>query len=243
MSSTSLARTMGVFSVGWLLGCAQPAPRPPSPPPQRPPLAVEESCTPEGPYGPLPLEEDDDVYDQILRQEAASPYDETGPYEAEDPRAAARHEYEVGRRADSEERWQDAYAAFLESFMLRRHPYTAFALGKVALALGRHRDALRHLDFVLRSKNATSAQRADAEQWIKRARAGVGTVRVSASPQGSCVLADGLVVGLAPLAAPISLDAGVHRLGVRYQGEETTIEVSVSAPGEQEVTLASKNHR
>src|SRR5262249_52047186 len=132
-----------------LLFCACSPSRPPlpqSPPPAAPPAPVApEACSPDAPYGPLPSEVDG-VYD--TSPDPSDPYADESPYDPDDAEEAAKLAYFAGRKADSEERWEDAYSRFLESWSYSKRAVTAIGLAKETLRLGRPSEALFYLEFL-----------------------------------------------------------------------------------------------
>lgn len=240
------SRGLGVVMAMLLAGCAPPpAPEaPPRPPPATPPPTPEEPCVPEGPHARLPGDDIDEFYDELEALDKVDPYaDEDGPYQVGDPKAEARRAYNAGRRAAKERRWDAALEHFRESWGHRKHPLSALGAADAAIQLGRHRDALRYIEFVLASKRIDNALRTRAEAWQAESLTKVARLRILTTPEGACVLLDGLVVGHAPLAGPVVVDAGEHRPEARYHGESATTSVSVAAQGTAEVTLNTAKTR
>lgn len=230
-------RRLDLLAAVLSLGCW--APLPPEPPPARAvpaPIAAEPDCVPEDVFASLPAEDVQEIYDELSTPTARGLYDDDDPYDPEDPRAAARHFYEVGRRADAEKRWEDARRAFLESWSLVKNPYIAFALAKTAMSLGKPSEAMHHVAFVLRSRVLPEALRAEATRWHTEAAAQIAWLEVHAEP-GACVTFDGLTVGPTPLASSVVVDPGKHHVEVRHQGKRARDEVTTSRAAVSRVTL------
>src|SRR4051812_19549311 len=83
----------------------------------------------------------------------------------------ARQRYEEGVKAFDTGRFEDARAAFLQAYALKRHPAVLLNLGQSELRSNHPEDAGNHLQQFLREhKAATPDQRAAAEKGIADAK-------------------------------------------------------------------------
>ena len=131
-------------------------------------------------------------------------------------------------------RWSKARTFLLGAFRAQRHWRIAAHLGRVEMELGRMRDAAEHLTFLLHERrDLPAADRAQVLKMLAQARAKVGAVMVTVSPAGAEVLVDGEVVGVAPLVAPVFVEAGGHRVEVRAEGYERGEQAMVVGPGRE----------
>jgi len=83
----------------------------------------------------------------------------------------------------------------------------------------------------------TTQQRTTAEREIERLRANVGSVRVAVNVAGAEVAVDDVAVGLAPLAQPIDVMVGAHKITAKKDAATATMNVDVAAKETADVAL------
>ncbi|MGK3960947.1 hypothetical protein WMF38_48825 [Sorangium sp. So ce118] len=148
-----------------------------------------------------------------------------------DDGARAARVYHEGVAAANEGRWQQAYAAYREAWMLKQHFQIAANLGQAALKLGKHRDAAEYLAFFLReAKDISELDRARGQQMLDEARARVATLTLVVNRDRAAVLVDGVPVGTSPLGGAVYVEPGKRKIEARLDGE---------APVRTSVTLAA----
>jgi len=143
----------------------------------------------------------------------------------------ARQRYDEGVKAFDAGRYEDARAAFLQAYSLKRHPAVLLNLGQSELRSGHPEDAGNHLQQFLREhKTATPEQRAVAEKGVADAKKKAGFIVVIVDATGADVSIDGTMVGKAPLLDPLFVTHGKHTLFASYQGKSATVQVDAK-PG------------
>ena len=158
----------------------------------------------------------------------------------ETPQEKAAKYVKQGARAAAAGQWDDAHAEYSIAWSIDRSWEAAAGLGKAAYKTQHYAEALARLAFYLREAPATKVspkERAEVEGWIQDAKAKTGTV-VLKGPAGDDVLVDGEDAGKTPLAEPIVLDPGKHKVEVRRgaQGETRIAEITAGAKIELDFT-------
>jgi hypothetical protein len=111
---------------------------------------------------------------------------------------AARARFKEGVAFYDKGDFENARAAFLKAYALRRHPGLLLNLGQSCLRAGRVLEAEGHLALFLRdAKEATPEQRAEAQKALTAARAKLGSIEFDA-PEGTLIALDGDPLGKAP---------------------------------------------
>ena len=130
---------------------------------------------------------------------------------------AARARFQEGVDFYDKGQYENARAAFLQAYALRKHPAVLLNLAQSSLRANHTLDAARYFQQYLRdSTGLTAAQRADAEKSLAEARQKLGHIEVTALP-GAEISVDNERVGTAPLAEPIDVDPGSRRSAGRLR--------------------------
>jgi hypothetical protein len=123
---------------------------------------------------------------------------------------AARARFSEGVEFFDKGQYENARAAFLQAYALRKHPSVLINLAQSCLRSGHALEAARYFEQYLReSSSLTAAQRGDAERGLSEARSKLGRLEISAA-EGAEIFVDGEHVGTAPLADPLNVEPGVH---------------------------------
>ncbi len=143
---------------------------------------------------------------------------------------AARARFQEGVAFYDKGQFENARAAFLQAYALRKHPAVLVNLAQSSLRSGHTLEAANFfLQYLRESTSLTSAQRGDAEKGLAEARTKLGRIEVGAAT-GAEVSIDGEKVGIAPLADPVDVEPGTHKVSVRAgEGNVDTKSVTVSA--------------
>lgn len=141
----------------------------------------------------------------------------------------ARQRFQEGVKFFDQKKYEEARAAFLQAYALKRHPAVLLNLAQSELRANRHADAARHFAQYLRDNpSASSLEKQDAETGLAEARAKAGRVLVSVNATGADVFVDDELIGKAPLSEPVDVSAGEHRVEARLGDQSAAI--SVVAP-------------
>ena len=128
------------------------------------------------------------------------------------------------------------------AFKLRASYDIARNLGLCELKLGRLADAIGHFEYSL---SHYPSNRADTKKqvvdWLAQAKAGVGALRLTASPEGAECLVRGAALTPAQLGADVPVDPGDVPIDCHLEGHRTEKRTVTIARGERKevtVTLA-----
>lgn len=160
---------------------------------------------------------------------AFTPMTFTGPAFAQgvdDPTVkAARARFNEGIEFFDKGQFENARAAFLQAYALRKHPAVLLNLAQSTLRAGHNLEAAKYFQQYLKeSTGLTAAQRSDAEKGLAEARTKLARVDVSA-PTGAEIFVDGEHVGTAPLTAAVDVEPGAHT--VKANADSRSISVTV----------------
>lgn len=164
----------------------------------------------------------------------------TATPKADSPQAKAASYMKEGARAASAGEWDDAYAEYKLAWSVLQSWETAGGLGRAAYKTGHYAESIQRLEFYLREAPASrvsAKQRAEAEGWLKDAKAKTGLLVIT-GPAGDDVLLDDEPIGKTPMTDGIPVDPGKHRVEVRHgtQGETKMIEITGGARAELDFT-------
>ena len=142
---------------------------------------------------------------------------------ADDPTIkAARARFQEGVDFFDKGQFENARAAFLQAYALRKHPAVLLNLAQSSLKSGHTLEADRYFQQFLReSTTISTAQRSDAEKGLAEARTKLGRIEVSA-PTGAEIAVDGDRAGNAPLPDTVDVEPGMHR--VTAKGADGSVE-------------------
>lgn len=143
----------------------------------------------------------------------------------------ARQRFQEGVKFFDQKKYEEARAAFLQAYALKRHPAVLLNLAQSELRANRPADAARHFAQYLRENpNPSSLERQDAERGLLEARAKAGRVSISVNAAGADVFIDDEFVGKAPLPEPVDVAVGTHRIEAKL-GEQTASASITAAAG------------
>ena len=134
-----------------------------------------------------------------------------------------------GAQAAASGEWDDAYADYAIAWSIDPSWEIAAALGRAAYKTKHYAESIQRLQFYLREAPAakvSAKDRTEAEAFIQDAKSKTGLITIK-GPDGGDVLIDGTEVGKTPLAEPLIVDPGSHKIEVRRgaQGETKTAEI------------------
>lgn len=141
----------------------------------------------------------------------------------------ARQRYQEGVKAFDAGKFEDARAAFLQAYALKRHPAVLLNLGLSEVKAGHPEDGANHLQLFLHEPSATPEQRATAGKAVTEAKKKAGFVIVGVDANGADVSVDGTAVGKSPLLDPVFVKPGKHTFLATYQGRSATSAVDAKA--------------
>ena len=140
---------------------------------------------------------------------------------------AARARFQEGVDFYDKGQFENARAAFLQAYALRKHPAVLLNLAQSSLRSNHHLEAARYFQQYLReASNITAAQRSDAERGLNESRTKLGRIAIDA-PSNTEIFVDDDRIGTTPMS-PIDVEPGTHILRGRVRAEET-VQISVSA--------------
>jgi hypothetical protein len=150
----------------------------------------------------------------------------------------ARARFKEGVEFYDKFQYEQARAAFLQAYALKKHPAVLLNLAWSCLKSGHALEAERYFkQFLADSKDITEKQRADANDGLKQSQGKIGRIEVIA-PGGTEVTIDGERVGAAPLPESIAVEPGAHT--VTFKGPDSATETqSVTVLGGDKVVARS----
>jgi hypothetical protein len=153
-----------------------------------------------------------------------------------DPRAQASLHFQRGIELFNEGRFDAALAELQHAYDVMPAYPVLYNLGRVHAELGHPVEAARALERYLEEGGTAipRARRAEVETALERQRDRIGRLAVEANVPGATISIDGVDVATLPLAAPLSLGAGAHTVGVHAPGYETVTRAVQIAGGAQE---------
>jgi hypothetical protein len=135
----------------------------------------------------------------------------------------ARKRFQEGVSFFDQRRFEEARAAFLQAYALKRHPAVLLNLAQSEVRSGHVADAARHFaSFLRESTSASSVERTEAEKGLQAARAKLGRIQVNVSEPGAEILIDGESVGVSPLPEPVDVSPGTHSVEAKHAGRSTS---------------------
>lgn len=150
----------------------------------------------------------------------------------------ARQRYNEGIKAFDAGKYEEARAAFLQSYALKRHPAILLNIGQAELRSNHPEDAGNHFQQFLREhQGATADQRAAAEKGIADAKKKAGFIIVIVDATGADISIDGAAVGKSPLLDPVFVKPGKHTLYATLQGKGATTVVDAKQGSAATATL------
>jgi hypothetical protein len=142
----------------------------------------------------------------------------------------ARARFKEGVDFYDKAEFEQARAAFLQAYALKKHPAVLLNLAWSCLKSGHVLEAEHYFkQFLTESKDITDKQRADANDGLSQSHAKLGRIEIVAPP-GTEITIDGDRTGTAPLPDTVSVEAGAHT--VKFKGPDGTVDTqSVSVLG------------
>ncbi len=128
---------------------------------------------------------------------------------------AARQRFQEGVELFDKGRFKEARAAFLQAYLLKRHPAVLLNLAQSELRSGyEHTAAMRFVEFLKKPGNSDPAMIDDARKGLNAAKSKVGELTIQAR-EGAEIFVDNEPAGTAPLSGPVYVTPGSHRVEVR----------------------------
>ncbi len=151
----------------------------------------------------------------------------------------ARQRFQEGVRLFDQGKFEEARAAFLQAYALKKHPAVLLNLAQSELRSDHPVEAARHFSEFLRDNpNADPAERKAAEDGLAAARTKTARINVKVDVDGAEVFIDGDIVGRSPLPEAVDVAAGARKVEVRVGGRPPqTAEASATVGQVQTVTL------
>jgi len=171
---------------------------------------------------------------------AAAPAAEAKPKEDSAIETAAKTRFAEGVKLYGAKKYEQARAAFLQAYLLKKQPPTQLALAQASLRSGHQLEALRLFEQYL-SENAAPPPkvRARIDASMAEARAALAQVTITAPP-GAEIFVDDKSVGKTPEVTAVDLAPGTHSVKVELGEDSTSQSVALGAGGSIAVVLEAK---
>lgn len=142
----------------------------------------------------------------------------------------ARERFQEGVKFFDQKKYEQARAAFLQAYALKRHPAVLLNLAQSELRANRPADAARHFAQYLRENpGSSSLEKQEAERGLAEARAKSGRVLVTVNTAGADVFVNDELIGKAPLAEPVDVSVGDQRVEARLGEHSAAVTVTTTA--------------
>lgn len=137
------------------------------------------------------------------------------------------------------EYYERALEAYQRAFDIYPKPQLYWLIGLAEQKLGRHLDALRHYQQLVKEvPELSDALRQQIDIQVAEAKQHVATLTFQVMPEGATISVDGEDIGTAPFDEPLYLEAGEHTIAVTAEGHTPFEEnVSLEAGAESERTI------
>ncbi|WP_394827197.1 hypothetical protein [Pendulispora albinea] len=146
---------------------------------------------------------------------------------------AARARFQEGVEFYDKKQYENARAAFLQAYALRKHPAVLLNLAQSCLRSGHPMESVKYFQqFMRESTSITPAQRSDAEKGLAEARTKLGRLEISA-PTGAEISVDGNVIGTAPLSEAIDVEPATHMIRAKLSDGTTDTKSVTPGPGDK----------
>lgn len=141
---------------------------------------------------------------------------------AQDARAEARAHFERAVELFDEGRTVQALAEFEEAYRISPAPAVLYNIAQLHAELGRSVEAVRVFEqFLAESADLDAALRREVEAALRRERARIGALAVTASVAGARIWLDDVEIGTAPLGESVPVSSGEHVVSAQAEGFET----------------------
>lgn len=141
---------------------------------------------------------------------------------AADRTAAMQRQYREAHEAMRRKDWGQARSILLQLWNESQTYDVAASLAEAEYSLGNHLQAARHINYAL--DNVPPNERPETIQRLRDAlrkvEAHLGTVHVQVNQSGAEILVDGVTIGRSPLAGPLYVEPGPHRIEAKL-GDQT----------------------
>ncbi len=142
----------------------------------------------------------------------------------------ARERFQEGVKYYDHHKYDDARAAFLQAYALKKHPAVLLNLAQSELHSGHEADAAKHFAKFLRdAKESSASEKMDAQKGLAAAKAKVAEITVTVNQPNAEVFVDNKSEGKAPLDGPVYLKPGNHTIEARKGGKAGTVNVNAAA--------------
>ncbi len=134
----------------------------------------------------------------------------------------ARQRFQEGVKLYDQGKYEEARAAFLQAYALKKHPAVLLNLAQSELRSNHPVEAARHFSQFLReNSNAEAAERKTAQEGLASARARTARLDIRVNIPGADVFVDDELLGRSPLPEPVDAPAGTRRIEVKMPGYPT----------------------
>ncbi len=153
------------------------------------------------------------------------------PAHAQDDAALqmARERFQEGVKYYDQKQYDKARVAFVQAYALKKHPTVLLNLAQSELRSNHEADAANHFASYLRdAKDASAAEKSEAEKGLAAAKASVAEVSVSLVADADFFV-DGAAQGRSPLPGPVYLAPGSHSFEARKDGKTASATLATTA--------------
>jgi len=152
--------------------------------------------------------------------------------EPAEARAEARSHFDQGIALARRHAYAEALAEFERAHQISPHFSVRYNIGQALIALGRSTEAISALTLYLAEggQDIEPSRRREVDTTIASELAKTSSIEVTVDVAGALINIDDKPNGRAPLAAPVRVDSGAHRvLAILDSGERSEIVIDATA--------------
>jgi tetratricopeptide (TPR) repeat protein len=157
----------------------------------------------------------------------------------------ARQRFQEGVKLYDQGRFEEARAAFLQAYALKKHPAVLLNLAQSELRSNHPVDAARHFSQYLRENpNANAAESKAAQEGLSAARTRTARLDIRVNIQGADIVVDDELLGRSPLPEPVDTLGGARKVEVKMPGYKPVVVTTNARVGKTEtvnITLESES--
>ncbi len=144
----------------------------------------------------------------------------------------AKERYERGRQLYGDRAFEQSLLEFERAYELAPAYRILYNIAQVAMVLNDHPKAICAFDGYLAHGKIPAKRKAEVQKELVKLRGRVAYLDIKANVDGAEIVLDDLEIGTSPIAKPVMVNAGRHRVTAKLAGR---------IPSEDSVTLAGQD--
>lgn len=143
----------------------------------------------------------------------------------DEPRPEAIEAHDQGVKQFDAGDYPAALASFQKAYDLSPTFQILYNIGRASRRTGDYKRSLEAFETYLKDggDRIKEERRADVEKTIEELKALIGSLDITVNVEGAQIYVDDVGVGTSPLAAPVRVNAGPHRVKVTFEGADPEV--------------------